>query len=138
MTLCINCNKTLAKGTRGNQCRGCYEKKRSDTDGNAIGNKATSNSEALFPDVTAEQLNSLPELPNNWIGESFQNLTGGHLLKIMMHANSVLIEQINVMKGTIATLRAATTSNLSQCNKANDLIKANDEKITTQDGEIKT
>ena len=125
MGKCSLCPKTQSRLHTDGLCKGCHEK------------KSVTENDDMFLGLTARQLNDLPELPSNWINEPFQNLTGGHLLNIIMKANNVLLVKIDEINKTIKDVKKDIETNGAKSQKNTESIEANLERIDKQENETK-
>ena len=123
MGKCSLCPKTQSRLYPDGLCKGCHKK------------KSDSGNDDMFLGLTGGQLNDLPELPQNWLNEPFHNLTGGHLLNIIMQANSLLLLKINEIDKTIKDIKNDIEINGAKSQKNTESIKTNLERIDKQENE---
>ena len=127
-----NCDNVLAPRTKGNLCGNCYRNR------NNLSNTQLSQeqeNESILG-ISEDQIERLPDLPSNWIDEPHQNLSGGHLLKIMLKANSLLMTKLNDVDSVINKLNDKIESHKLIIDKHEDIINENSKKINRQDDEI--
>ena len=102
------------------------------------GDRAVKDSESILLGVTTEQLNNLPELPQNWINEPFQNLTGGHLLRIMLQTNKTITEILDKMSERIETLEIKNLQREVEIQKNMETITSNSDNIEMMQNDVNT
>ena len=124
MPACQVCGKSQSKLNRGVLCRECHESR----------NDENSN-DPLFG-LTDQELNDLPELPDDWITKPFQHLTGGHLLKITMMANSAINTKIDKLNKRMDTLETSWQTNITAIDKNKDTIAENERRLAEIDGTL--
>ena len=86
--------------------------------------------------VSNDQIDTLPELPLNWTNEPFNNLKGGHLLKMMMHANSSLQSNMDKFAAMVTSLEKGNTIIETKVQKLNDAVNEKSNIIDRQESEI--
>ena len=126
MSYCILCKKSQSKLNVGDLCKHCFN------------NRAVKDSERILLGLTTEQLNNLPELPQNWINEPFQNLTGGHLLRIMMQTNKTITEKLDKMSERIETLEIKNLQREVEIQKNMETITSNSDNIEMMQNDVNT
>ena len=109
MPNCIKCKKTQSKLYDGSLCKGCYS------------SSLSSNDISIYPGVSNDQIDTLSELPLNWINEPFNNLKGGHLLKMTMHANGSLQSNMDKFAAMVTSLKKQNTIIETKVQKLNDV-----------------
>ncbi len=116
MPACKLCKKMQSKLNSGSLCRACFEQQNEE-------NKT--DDDQLLLGFTEQEINGLPELPNDWINEPFRNLMGGHLLKIILMANNTINQKIDKLNNRIATLENSLKVNTVAIEKNKDEIDNN-------------
>ena len=123
MPECI-CKGTFTRVDNNGVCRECRENERTITQSN-------DNDGDLFPGLSVQDANNLPELPTNWLDEPIQNLNGGHILKILLLSNS----SINTR---LAALENHNKIKDETIKRFEETITSNESKITSLENEIST
>ena len=127
MGKCSLCPKSQSKLHPDGLCKSCHEKKL----------YPEGKTDTLFG-LSEEQLEDLPELPSNWVSEPFHNLTGGHLLNIIMHANNILLTKIDEINDSVRDIKMELAANKATGQKNTESILANMERIERQENETNT
>ena len=106
-----NCiKKTQSKLNEGCLCKGCYL------------SRMSANDTSIYPGVSNDQIDNLPDLPLNWVNGPFNNLNGGHLLKMMMHANSSLQATIDKFVAKVTSLETQNIIMETKVQKLSDTV----------------
>ena len=110
MTKCKKCPRLLSKYNKGGLCKACYQN-RNNLNSNNDNAAFVSSNGLTIPGVTEDQLNDLQDLPLNWFDVSIQDLNGGHLLKIILHANNSLKTHVPQLDERIRDLEETQANN---------------------------
>ena len=90
MPKCISCEKSQSALNEGNLCKQCFKKPKENVwSGN----------------LTAEKINALPALPDNWDKKLITELTAGHIITLMMDFFTPSREQLTELKEQINEMK---------------------------------
>ena len=129
MPACRNeaCGKVQSKLNDGDLCRICFDQRKS---------QATIEREKLICGFTEQQIAAIPDLPDNWINATFNDLTGGHLLKIIMMASTSTNQRIDRLTNRIDELERSLNTNIAIIEKHKDEINENSTRIAEAEKDI--
>ena len=120
MPQCQSCGKMQSKLNNGDLCRACFIQRNAKVE---IGNNQT------YYGLTEQEIDALPELPNAWINKPFDNLTGGHLLKIIMMVNTSINQKIDALNNRIDVMENSLTTNIATTETNKEEINNNTNKL---------
>ena len=125
MFKCQTCNKPHSS-TRRSLCKPCFDAK----------NPRAS----LIPEATEleEELENLPDLPENWFTEPIQNLNGGHILKILLLGNKTQNTNVELLTARVTELEDANKISDPKIEANTASAKTNSEQITELEKTITT
>ena len=109
MAKCKKCQRQLSKFNKVGLCKACYQNRNNQNNNNSNG--IVSSNVLSIPSVIDDQINDLQELPLNWFDVPIQDLNGGHLLKIILHANNSLIFRVSMLDERITVLEESLANN---------------------------
>ena len=108
MPNCIKYRKTQSK-------LGCYL------------SRMSANDTSIYPGISNDKIDNLPDLPLNWVNYPFNNLNGDHLLKMMMHTNSSLQANIDKFVAKVTSLETQNIIMETKVQKSNIIDKQENE-----------
>ena len=126
MPSCVVCSKVQSRLNDGSLCKECYSV------------NATNNDTTVYPGLSREQIDNLPNLPDNWMNEPVQNLNGGHLLKILLNAHNAVNDKIKKINNTLTSLEVTNSRQDTEIEKLNDTADENGRQLKAQGETIST
>ena len=119
MPSCGTCKKTQSTLNKGELCKTCH-----------ASYIIAPHKSSTFTMPNEEVISKLAELPVDWINQSFQNRTGGHLLNIVYHATSKLQSTRDDFVNRVTTLESLHEKNLTIIKVLNDSISEMEKNLT--------
>ena len=111
-------------------CNTCKENKRVDKHGICKPCRTPADKNlSLIAEGLDEEFDELPELPENWFNEPIQNLTGGHILKILILGNNKQNLKVEQLSERVAELETTKAVNEPRITANTETARTNGEKI---------
>ena len=113
MPTCTTCKETFTRVDNNGICKGCR----------------TSADMSIISEDFEEELENLPELPDNWFTEPIQNLNGGHILKILLLGNRKQERKFDKLSERVSLLENTDAINEPRITANTEMARTNGEKI---------
>ena len=117
------CGKAQSVLNPGNLCKDCFNKPSLDDWASTF---------------STEEINNLPDLPDNWNTKSLSDLTAGHLIRLMMGFYIPLQNEIKNLSEQILSLQNENKKNKVNIEKNAESIKEIHTEVTDERKEVKT